>query len=52
MKDIRNIEDWYRNEMENYHVTPDKEVWNSLSEDLDASAPLTDENVSDGIKRK
>ncbi|MCO6500854.1 MAG: hypothetical protein J5I47_10810 [Vicingus serpentipes] len=52
MKDINNIEDWYRNEMESYHVTPDKEVWNSLSEDLDASAPLTDENVSEWYKKE
>ena len=52
MKDIDNIEDWYRNEMENYNVTPDKEVWSSLSDELDASTPLTDDNVSEWYKKE
>lgn len=52
MKDIGNIEDWYRNELNNYHVDPDKNGWNSLSEELDLSTPLTDDTISDWYKKE
>ena len=52
MKDFENIEDWYRNELSNYNVTPNKGGWESLSENLDADTPLTDENVSDWYKKE
>ncbi len=52
MKDIDNIEDWYREELSNYNVEPEKNVWNSLSEELDADAPLTDKNISEWYKKE
>ncbi|PCJ01349.1 MAG: hypothetical protein COB15_00045 [Flavobacteriales bacterium] len=52
MKDIDNIEDWYRDELSNYNVEPDKNLWKSLSEELDASTPLTDETISEWYKKE
>ena len=52
MKDIDNIEDWYREELNNYNVEPDKSVWDSLSENLEANAPLTEENISEWYKKE
>lgn len=52
MKDFNNIEDWYRNELNNYHVEPEKDVWSSLSEKLDINTPLTDENISEWYKKE
>ena len=52
MKDIENIEEWYRNELNNYNVEPDENVWNSLSEDLENSTPLTDKNISEWYKKE
>ena len=52
MKDIDNIEDWYKGELDNYSVEPDKAVWQSLSDDLDASTPLTDETISEWYKKE
>lgn len=52
MKDIDNIEYWYREELNNYQVEPDKNGWNSLAEDLDASTPLTDKNISEWYKKE
>ena len=52
MKNINNIEDWYRSELNSYNVEPDKDVWNSLSEELDASSPLTDDNISEWYKKE
>ncbi len=49
---MENIEDWYRNELNNYNVEPDKTVWDSLSKDLDADAPLTEENISEWYKKE
>ena len=52
MKDIENIEDWYRDELNNYNVEPDTSTWNSLSEELDVTSPLTDENISEWYKKE
>lgn len=52
MKDIENIEDWYRDELDNFNVNPDQDVWNSLSDELDANLTLTDDNISDWYKRE
>ncbi len=52
MKDIDNIEDWYRDELNNYNVEPDKNLWDSLSGELDSDAPLTDENISEWYKKE
>jgi hypothetical protein len=52
LKDLDNIEDWYREELNNYNVEPDQDVWDSLSEDLDADLPLTDENISEWYKKE
>jgi len=52
VRDIGNIEDWYKNEMEYYNVPPDKKVWDSLSEELDVSSPLTDDNISEWYKKE
>jgi Outer membrane protein beta-barrel domain len=52
VKDIDNIEEWYRDELNNYNVEPDASTWDSLSEELDVSAPLTDENISEWYKKE
>lgn len=52
MKDIDDIEDWYRDELDNYQVEPDKNGWSSLAEDLDTSTPLTDNNISEWYKKE
>jgi hypothetical protein len=52
LKDIDNIEDWYRDELNNYSVEPDKNGWNSLSGDLDTSTPLTDDTISEWYKKE
>lgn len=52
MKDFENIEDWYRDELNNYNVEPDADVWNSLADDLDANMTLTDDNISEWYKRE
>lgn len=52
MKDFDNIEDWYRDELENFNVEPNKDLWQSLSDDLDAEMTLTDENIGDWYKRE
>lgn len=52
MKKNNNIEDWYRNELSNYNVEPDKSTWNSLSEGLDNSEALTDKNFSEWYKKE
>jgi len=52
LKNIDNIEDWYKNELNNYNVKPDESVWDSLSDDLNTDTPLTDENISDWYKKE
>ena len=52
MKDIDNIEDWYRDELDNFNVKPDDGVWNSLSDELDANMTLTEENIGEWYKRE
>ncbi len=52
MKGVDDIEGWYRYELNNYSVEPDKNLWNSLSEDLDASRELTDETVGEWYKKE
>ncbi|MDF1672815.1 MAG: hypothetical protein P1U41_04885 [Vicingaceae bacterium] len=52
MKDFDNIEDWYRDELNDFNVNPDDKVWNSLSDDLDANMTLTDDNISEWYKRE
>jgi len=52
VKDFNNIEDWYKDELSNYSVEPDKDVWQSLADELDADAPLTDENISEWYKKE
>jgi len=52
VKDSDNIEDWYKGALDNYSVEPDNAVWQSLSDDLDASTPLTDETISEWYKKE
>jgi hypothetical protein len=52
VKDFDNIEDWYKEELNNFNVNPDEGVWNSLSDELDADMTLTDENISEWYKRE
>ena len=37
MKDNNNIEDWYKNELSNYEVTPDDKGWETIADKLDKS---------------
>ncbi|NQX98153.1 MAG: hypothetical protein HRT73_09785, partial [Flavobacteriales bacterium] len=52
IENIENIEEWYRNELNNYNVEPDVNGWNSIAENLDANTPLTDQNISDWYKKE
>lgn len=52
MKDLNNIEDWYRDELDKFNVSPDADGWQSLSDKLDATTPLTDETISDWYKKE
>ena len=52
MKDINDIEGWYKDELNNYSVEPDNSVWQSLSDELEAAAPLTDETISEWYKKE
>lgn len=52
MKDLNNIEDWYRDELDKFNVSPDADGWKSLSDKLDATTPLTDENISEWYKKE
>jgi len=52
VKDINNIEDWYRDELDKFNVSPDADGWESLSKKLDTSTPLTDETISEWYKKE
>lgn len=52
MKDFDNIEDWYRDELNNYNVEPDANGWDAISENLDANTPLTENNISEWYKKE
>lgn len=52
MKDNFNIEDWYKNELENYSVPPDANSWNKLSEQLNHEELLTDEKMDEWYKKE
>ena len=52
MKDFDNIEDWYRDELNNYNVEPDANGWDAIAENLDNTTPLTDSNISDWYKKE
>lgn len=52
MKDNNNIEDWYRNELENYHVPPEANSWDKLSEQLNQEELLTDEKMDEWYKKE
>lgn len=52
MKDHENIEDWYRKELDDYHVDPDKGGWEALSSSLDNGVPLTDDNIGEWYKQE
>ncbi|MBI2279350.1 MAG: PorT family protein [Bacteroidetes bacterium] len=55
MKDNSNIEDWYKNELSNYEVTPDEGGWNSVADKLDMSdspPSLTENNIEGWYKNE
>lgn len=52
MKDLNNIEDWYRNELDKFDVSPNADGWQSLSDKLDANTPLTDETIGEWYKKE
>jgi hypothetical protein len=52
VKDINNIEDWYRDELSNYNVEPNNNGWDTLADDLDANTALTDDNISEWYKKE
>lgn len=55
MKKKNNIEEWYKNELNNYKVEPDKSGWKKLSSAMDHPAELSenafDEFVKDEIEQ-
>lgn len=52
MSDFDNIEDWYRDQLNDFNVNPDDKMWNALSDELDANMTLTDNNISEWYKRE
>ena len=55
MKDNSNIEDWYKNELSNYEVTPDEGGWDSVVDKLDKSdspPSLTENNIEGWYKNE
>ncbi len=55
MKDNSNIEDWYKNELSNYEVTPDEGGWDSVADKLDKSdspPSLTENNIEGWYKNE
>ena len=55
MKDNNNIEDWYKNELSNYEVTPDDNGWKSVADKLDQSdshPSLTEKNIESWYKNE
>ncbi|PKP47151.1 MAG: hypothetical protein CVT95_06025 [Bacteroidetes bacterium HGW-Bacteroidetes-12] len=52
MKDNFNIEDWYKNEVENYSVPPDANSWDKLSDQLNHEELLTDEKMDEWYKKE
>lgn len=54
MRIDKNIEDWYKNELENYTPNPDDKVWNKLSDSLDnaLNGEITEENIENWYKKE
>lgn len=55
MRDNNNIEDWYKNELSNYEVTPDDNGWNAVADKLDKSdspPSLTENNIESWYKNE
>lgn len=50
MKNKKNIEDWYKNELENFSVEPEKGSWNKLSSSMDNPSGLSDEAFDDFVR--
>lgn len=50
MKDKNNIEDWYKNELENFSVEPEKGSWDKLSSSMDNPSGLSDEAFDDFVR--
>lgn len=55
MRDNNNIEDWYKNELSNYEVTPDEKGWKTIADKLDKSdspPSLTENNIESWYKNE
>ena len=50
MKNKKNIEDWYKNELENFSVEPEKGSWDKLSSSMDNPSKLSDEAFDDFVR--
>ncbi|MBL1231953.1 MAG: hypothetical protein COA31_004460 [Flavobacteriales bacterium] len=50
MKNKKNIEDWYKNELENFSVEPEKGSWDKLSSSMDNPSGLSDEAFDDFVR--
>lgn len=50
MKNKKNIEDWYKNELENFSVEPEKGSWDKLSSSMDNPSELSDEAFDDFVR--
>lgn len=52
MKNKNNIEDWYKNELENFSVQSDKNSWNKISDKLNQDELLLDEKIDQWYKNE
>ncbi|MDT8413044.1 MAG: hypothetical protein RQ875_11310 [Vicingaceae bacterium] len=50
MKGKNNIEDWYKNELENFSVEPEKGSWDKLSSSMDNPSGWSDEVFDDFVR--
>lgn len=52
MKKKNNIEEWYKNELNNYKVEPDKSGWEKLSSAMDHPAQLSESAFDEFVKEE
>lgn len=50
MKNKKKIDDWYKNELENFSVEPEKGSWDKLSSSMDNPSGLSDEAFDDFVR--
>lgn len=52
MNNNNNIEDWYRNELDNFNVQPDKNAWDKVANKLNEDDLILDEQIEQWYKNE